>query len=371
MSQPWRAHAAAMVDSLADAGELPDPAWRTAMREVPRHLFLPRQPVTAAYAAEAIVIQTRPAYALGGDRLDLPTSSVSAPAAVTVMLDRLNLADGQQVLEIGTGSGYNTALLCHRLGDRHVYSIDIDPELVEAARQVLAGCGYRPMLVAGDGHAGIPEGAPYDAILATCALTHIPPAWVGQLKAGGRIVAPLLGAHDAALMVLTKTTADEVTGRFDPARVSFMPLRTDLNHPLAAPRTIAPEALAMPHYGTTTLDPAALTDVSEDFALFLHLHIPGLGIGAGENPTLGKTAAVSDPESMAAAGLTPTAPGMWPVIQKGPRRLWDTIEHATRLWEALDRPGRDRYGITALDRADRQYVWLDDPDGAYSWPMPL
>lgn len=371
MSKSWQEHAVTMVESLAGAGEVADPAWQAAMREIPRHLFLPDQPMEAAYAADAIVTQTRPAYALGGDRLDLPTSSVSAPSAVAVMLDRLNLAYGQRVLEIGTGSGYNTALLCHRLGDHQVFSVDIDPQLVAAARTALAGLGYHATLAAGDGHAGLADAAPYDAILATCALTHIPPAWIGQLQPGGRIVAPLSGAHDAALIVLTKTADDEVTGRFDPARVAFMPLRTDLNHPLATPRVLAPAALAMPHYGTTNLNPAGLVDVSDDFALFLHLHIPGLNIGPGDNPPLGKSVAVSDPDSMAAAGLTATEEGVWPVIQRGPRRLWDTIEHATRLWDTLSWPGRERYGITALDRIDRQYVWLDDPDGPFSWPMPL
>jgi hypothetical protein len=172
-------------------------------------------------------------------------------------------------------------------------------------------------------------------------------------------------------MVLAKTEDDEVTGRFDPTRTAFMPLRADLNHPLATPRVIAPNALAMPHYGTTTLDPKRLADISDDFALFLHLHIPGLEIGPGEDPTQGKTVAASDPDSMAAAALAPIGPGLWPVTQRGPRRLWDTIEHATRLWETLGHPGRDRFGITATDRTDRQYVWLDDPDGTYSWPMPL
>lgn len=371
MSPPWIRHAARMAEALAASGELADPAWRAAMQEVPRHVFVPDQPLEVAYGAEAIVTQTRPAYALGGDRLDLPTSSASAPAVVAVMLDRLALRDGQRVLEIGTGTGYNTALLCHRLGDQHVYSIDIDPDLVEAARGRLADVGYRPIMVAGDGHGGIPQHAPYDAILATCSLTHIPPAWIGQLAPRGRVVAPLLGAYDAPLTVFDKTADDEVTGRFDPARAAFMPLRVDLEHPLATPRVLAPAALAMPHYGTTSLDPARLAGVNDDFALFLHLHIPGMEIGTGENPLLGKTVAVSDLDSIAAAGLTPTTEGTWPVTQRGPRRLWDTIEHATRLWEALGHPGRDRYGITALDRTDRQYVWLDDPDGPYSWPMPL
>jgi protein-L-isoaspartate O-methyltransferase len=107
-----------------------------------RHVQLEKVSGRGAYADEAVITQTRPAPVLGGDQLDLPTSSASAPGAVAVMLDRLGVVEGQRVLEVGTGTGYNTALLCHRLGDRNVYSIDIDPELVAAARTVLAGLGY-------------------------------------------------------------------------------------------------------------------------------------------------------------------------------------------------------------------------------------
>ena len=370
MTEPWRALAVALADQLAEAGDLRDPVWRQAFMEVPRHLFVPGQPLALAYSTEAIVTQTRPAYALGGDSIDLPTSSASAPGAVAIMLDRLDLQDGQRVLEIGTGTGYNTGLLCHRVGGRNVYSIDLDAALVDAAGAVLRRIGYVPMLRAGDGHDGIPDGAPYDAILATCAVTYLPPAWIRQLKPSGRVVAPLLG-NEAALMVLRKTAEDEVVGRFDQQRISFMPLRTCLDSPLATPHVLAAAALAMAHYGTTTLDPAALVEVSDEFTFFLHLHIPGFNIGAGDDDRLGETVAVSDQTSMARTALAAAEPGRWTVIQRGPRRLWDTIEHATRLWEALGRPGRDRFGITALDRVDRQFVWLDDPDGPYSWPLPL
>jgi SAM-dependent methyltransferase len=84
--------------------------------------------------------------------VELPTSSASAPAVVAVMLDRLDVRDGMRVLEIGTGTGYNAALMAHRIGGEHVYSIDIDPTLVAAARQALHGVGLHPTLVAADGY---------------------------------------------------------------------------------------------------------------------------------------------------------------------------------------------------------------------------
>lgn len=102
----------------------------------------PASPHAVAYSPEVIVTQVRPAPVAGGGTVDLPSSSASAPGAVAVMLDRLAVHNDQRVLEIGTGTGYNAALLCHRLGDAAVYSIDIDPELVNAARDTLDSRGY-------------------------------------------------------------------------------------------------------------------------------------------------------------------------------------------------------------------------------------
>lgn len=129
--------------------------------------------------------------------------------------------------------------------------------------------------------------------------------------------------------------------------------------------------MAMPHYGTTTLDPSILVNPDPDFVLFCHLHIPGLVVGTSRPPNGQATVTVPDNNANADVILEAAKSSTWTVIQRGPRRLWDTIEHASRLWPHVGKPKRDRYGITALDRADRQFVWLDNPDGPYSWPMPL
>jgi protein-L-isoaspartate(D-aspartate) O-methyltransferase len=369
MAADWVPLARAMVQRMAAASEVTDPAWIEAFETVPRHLFVPDVSLERAYAAESIVTQVRAAAVVGGGSVELPSSSASAPGAVAVMLDRLAVEAGQQVLEIGTGTGYNAALLCHRLGGAAVCSVDIDPGLVTSAGRVLASLGYRPTLVTGDGDIGLADRQPFDGIVATCAVDRIPVEWIKQLNPGGRIVAPLTGAHEAALMVLTKTAGDEVVGRFDPARVRFMPLRRELSSPLAGGGELGGGVLAMAHYGTTDLDPAQFIEPVDDFALFLHLHIAGLNLGTTEHPTLGKAVTVADGKSIAEVPLT--ADDRWTVLQRGPRRLWDTVEHAARLWERLGRPDRSRYGITALDDPTRQFVWLDDPDGPYSWPMPL
>ncbi|MCZ9339668.1 methyltransferase domain-containing protein, partial [Streptomyces sp. TRM76130] len=104
-------------------------------------------------------------------------SSSSQPSLMALMLAELRVADGDRVLEIGAGTGYNAALLCHRLGDDGlVTTVDLDPEITDSARRHLDAAGYHPAVVTGDGARGVPGRAPYDRIIATCALPAVPRA---------------------------------------------------------------------------------------------------------------------------------------------------------------------------------------------------
>ncbi len=373
MTTDWRQLAAAMTDKLIATGELIDPVWQRAFTDIPRHVFVPDHSLTDAYSLTALVTQQRPADELGNKR---PTSSASAPGAVAVMLERLAAQDHHRVLEIGTGTGYNAALLCHRLGATNVYSNDIDPALVDQAKLALNNLGYHPTLAATDGYTGLTDGAPYDRILATCAVTHIPPEWIRQLADGGRIVAPIAGNSTKPLLVLDKTAPDEVTGHFDNNDVGFMPLRHDVHSPLGPGETASFSASGMAHYGTTTTDPRRIHDASPDLALFCQLHVPSLRLGYdtdsphSTDPTRATRIIAHTADALANVSLHPED-GRWPVIQRGPHRIWDTIETAVALWDHLHQPDISRLGISALDDIHRQYVWLDDPDGPYSWPMPL
>ncbi|MGH3887561.1 MAG: methyltransferase domain-containing protein [Pseudonocardiaceae bacterium] len=370
----WQPLATAMTEKLIATGELTDPAWQQAFTDTPRHLFVPDHNLTDAYSPAALITQWRTADDLGNKR---PTSSASAPGAVAVMLERLDVQNHHRVLEIGTGTGYNVALLCHRLGSENVYSNDIDPALIDHARLALKSLGYQPTLVATDGYTGLADGAPYDRILATCAITHIPPEWIRQLADGGRIVAPIAGNSTKPLLVLDKTAPDEVTGHFDNYHVGFMPLRHDLHSPLGPGETAHSTAAGMAHYGTTTTDPRRIHQASPDLALFCQLHVPGLQLAYDTDPTQS-----TDPthatriiahtaDAVASVSFHLDEDGRWPVTQRGPCRIWDTIETALALWDHLHQPDTSRLGVSALDDINRQYVWLDDPDGPYSWPMPL
>ena len=156
-----------------------------AFAKVPRHVFVPEVAPDAAYRDEAVVIKCGPD--------GMPVSSSSQPAMMAIMLDQLGLRPGHRVLEIGTGSGYNAAVMAAVVGPRgKVISIDIDPELVARASASLAGAGYDGVtVICADGGFGDPDHAPFDRIIVTAGAWDISPAWLGQVAAGGLLVLPL------------------------------------------------------------------------------------------------------------------------------------------------------------------------------------
>jgi protein-L-isoaspartate(D-aspartate) O-methyltransferase len=180
-----------------------------AMDEVPRHEFVPAHLQAYAY-----------------DNAPLPIGhgqTISQPYIVAIMTDLLNLDAGDVVLEIGTGCGYQTAVLA-RLA-RQVYSIEIVEPLATQARERLAQLGYDNVEVrVGDGHRGWPEHAPFDAIILTASPPRIPPAVLQQLADGGRLVAPLSRDHGGQeLVLMQKDARGHVTTR-DVLPVAFVPL---------------------------------------------------------------------------------------------------------------------------------------------------
>ncbi|MEU7990996.1 methyltransferase, FxLD system [Streptosporangium canum] len=172
-----------MVAQVCDRGI--SQAVADALRTVPRHLFLPEVPVHAVYQDDAIVTKR--------DAEGRPISSSSQPAIMALMLDQLGVEPGQRVLEIGSGTGYNAALLSHLVGPGgQVVSVDIDADLVARARDHLERAGYPEVIVVcGDGAEGFAPRAPYDRVIATVGVWDLAPAWLDQLGPGGRVVAPL------------------------------------------------------------------------------------------------------------------------------------------------------------------------------------
>jgi protein-L-isoaspartate(D-aspartate) O-methyltransferase len=291
------------------------------------------------------------------------------PRIMAWMLDMLEVADGHRVLEIGTGTGYNAALLCHRLGSANVASIDIDPVLVGQARERLSALSYTPMLATGDGVHGVPQAAPYDAILSTAAVDHIPPAWIEQLRPDGVILTDLRGGIAGAMVLLCKIDDDTVQGRCQTYDAAFMPMRREVNYPL---RDGASTPFVMdrrnPQRGTTTIAPQLITH-SRGLRFTVQLQLagthPDLFVNADELVLTGTDG------SWATVSLTPRTDETHAVMQAGPRRIWDSVEAATAAWQRSGQPEINTFRVTAsTDIADQQ-IWLDDPPTDFSWPLPI
>jgi protein-L-isoaspartate(D-aspartate) O-methyltransferase len=190
---------------LIEAYGVRDSATRAAMRAVPRHEFVPGASAGRAYGDYPLPI----GYG----------QTISQPYIVAFMTEILNAVPGMKVLEVGTGSGYQAAVLAE-IGCE-VYTVEIFEELATAARQRLERLGYESVTLRhGDGHYGWAEEAPFDAVIVTAAAGHIPPALVEQLRVGGRMVIPVGSVYGVQNLVLVeKDSEDEIRTR------SLLPVR--------------------------------------------------------------------------------------------------------------------------------------------------
>lgn len=196
-------------DQIAGRG-ITDPRVLQAMRDVPRHRFVPSEYAQLSY-----------------DDRPLPIGygqTISQPYMVGYMTELLHLAPQHRVLEIGTGSGYQAAILSRLAGE--VYSIELLPELAQSAGARLAELGYSNIRVrAGDGYQGWPEAAPFDAIIVTAAPPEVPEELVRELKRGGRMVVPVGETSETQelLLIEKSRTSDEITTRTT-IGVRFVPM---------------------------------------------------------------------------------------------------------------------------------------------------
>jgi len=197
-----------MVYRQIESRGVSDEAVLEVMRTVPRHLFVPEEWIALAYADQPLPI----GYG----------QTISQPYIVAWMTELLDLEPGDRVLEVGTGSGYQAAVL-GELGCQ-VYTVEIIEELATLATQRLSDLGYSNVTVRqADGYFGWEEHAPFDAIIVTCAPDHIPPSLVRQLKEGGNMVAPVGPPGGYQTMFIVTKDQGQVRSR-NLGYVSFVPL---------------------------------------------------------------------------------------------------------------------------------------------------
>jgi protein-L-isoaspartate(D-aspartate) O-methyltransferase len=364
---------AAVFSEVDRAGFIPTRVWFDDQQGRPRPLDRDGEPErwrSAVYSDEPIVTQLDDGATIWPASSNAATSSASQPSVMLSMLDALDVRHGQKVLEIGTGTGYNAALLAHRLGEHLVTSIEVDPTLTEQARANLKAAGYAPTVVCADGAGGWPDSAPYDRIISTAAVIagRLPYAWVTQTRPGGMILTPWGTAyHNGALMRLCVHDDGTATGRVI-GNAAFMRLReqrTPFGHAARLGELVDTSMTAVE--STTDVPPSEVA--TGDGAFSVGLHLPEVQCGVfpeadGRYEVLLYHVAT---ESAATVQVTPQATaerhciaeGHWPVRQHGPRKLWSEAESAHRWWVDRGKPTRTRYGLTITPTG--QQLWLDQP----------
>lgn len=361
-----------LVRSLLDSGAL-SADWADTFKAVPRAWFLPdlfwaydmgtgrSVPVSraeepdawerAAYANVPLVTQWDDGRHSGSSEPGVvATSSARMPSVVAAMLRDLDVSDGMRVLEIGTGTGWNAALLAHRLGSGNVVSVEIDPDVVARARAALARVGLRPEVIHGDGRDGGPGSAPYDRVIATAGVRELPPRWLEQTRPGGVVLAPW-GTHYSdqdALVRLTVGDDGRASGPFL-RMVEFMKLR-DQRLDWDRFRTYVPAYPDFPGDADVSRTPLTLGDLGgryESVRFVTGLRVPDCAHvvnRTGESAGKAWFFDLSGGRSWAVAEFREREPAAT-VHQSGPRRLWDEVEAAVTWWVGSGRPGVERFGL--------------------------
>ncbi|OKI05068.1 hypothetical protein A6A06_10440 [Streptomyces sp. CB02923] len=355
-----------LVETLTCMGAVPA-QWLDTVAAVDRALFIPavfeghgldaapEDRLRSVYADAPVITQVNDGKPTPDGAFRLFTSSSSMPSIMLEMLALLAVAPGHRVLEIGTGTGYNAAWLCHRVGESKVTTVEVDTAVRSAAVANLKRAGFQPTVVLGKGRDGWREGAPYDRIICTCSVRGIPRAWIEQCP-DGRIVAPWGSSFFNGSFVML-TVADGVAyGSFsgDP---DFMWDRTQRGGSGRIGEVCrAAEGVA----GVTGIPPQNV--IQDDPAFFIGLSVTDARYrwcaaddGSGE-ATLWFLS--DDKKSWATVEYVPGV-DTYAVEQYGPRFLWDEVREQFLRWHELGKPERDGFGLTV--DGDGERVWLGGP----------
>ncbi|MEV8454586.1 ATP-grasp peptide maturase system methyltransferase [Streptomyces sp. NPDC052095] len=365
-----------MATRLADSGTLRSPWLRGAVEAIPRERFLHPgvfldegrswRPVTAlgtgaeewqgiAYRLDTLTTQLDghlTADQVCGSVEGVPTSSSTDPATVVGMIESLDLDPDHRVLEIGTGTGYSAALMCHYLGEDSVTTVEVDPQVAARADAALESVGFSTWTVTGDGLLGHPHRAPYDRVIATCAVRRIPYAWIRQTRPGGTVLTTVgswpWGTGLAKVAVRDDGTAEgAVVG---PS--SFMQARAQAVTPVAG--DLSDRAAHADSERAVRVPPLVLEEWMPAF--LAQLTAPGSQFVRARRSDGSPLRYLFDPERESFAEFVAGSQG-WTVRQGGPVALWDRIERALTAWQDIGSPSIDtvRLRVTAASHL----YWID------------
>ncbi|MFC3996194.1 methyltransferase domain-containing protein [Nocardiopsis sediminis] len=346
--------------------------------DVPRHKFIPdtvwvrengkpkplrrsEDPdewLRVCYSDEPIAVQLDDGTGSGRGYV---SSSASMPTTVALMLDAADIDEGNRVLEIGTGTGFNAALIATRVGTENTTTIEIDPELAEKARTALADSGWALDVITGDGTKGYPPNGPYHRILSTASVHEVPYPWVEQTMPGGKVTTPWGTAfHSGALLRLRVADDGTASGHFD-GDTGFMWVRGQRT----AHGAVEDRVLPQHDYAETVTDLhpyEPLGDFSASFAI--GLRVPGMMSNLiyddDDQASQNYTVYLMDPESNSWASWRIRADSREHIVkQHGPRALFDELASAYDWWKSSGKPDHTRFGLKVTP--DGQSLWLDDP----------
>ncbi|MEW2418126.1 methyltransferase domain-containing protein [Streptomyces sp. NPDC046866] len=346
---------------MAEATVRPESRWHRPLATTPRHLFVPHwwapaeQDRTwvyelrdgpddpAAWMSSAYDKSLSVITRVGPHHADhaapgtvvpesWPTSSATLPALLVKLYQYAFLADDSRLL-VTCGSGYGTALACRRLGDERVTSVDVDPYLVQAARERLAAAGHRPRLEVCDVTGELP--GVHGRIVSTVSVSAIPASWLTALALGGRMVTALSGT--GLLIVADKTADGGATGKVAPEPAEFMSTRHDDDYPLAPDHADlwATARKADGESVTTGRYPVMRVSRTWDVRSTLELTVPGIQHRMETASDGTRTAYMLHPDGSWARATASGARQMPTVHQGGPRRLWDELDRIG-TWLVID-----------------------------------